>query len=120
MSGINNERNPHVASIYLGSQASGASVVVPGLYFRKRSRIKQVNIVDQAGVTLLSTDYFAFTLQDNGSTPVAYASGNTSATTLVANTPSALTLQAGGGSGLAGIGGRREGGAAQHENCWHL
>ena len=97
---MNNERNPQIESIYVGSQASGVSLSVPGLYFRKRSRIKNVWIVDQAGVNATgnTTDYFAFTLQDNSATPIAYAAFTTSGTSLAALTQSAaFTLKNGGG-----------------------
>lgn len=96
---MNNERNPAIQAIYLGSQASGASAVVPGLYFRKRSRIKNVYLVDQIGLnnTDYTTDYFTLTLQDNSATPVAYATVSTSGKVVAAVTQFPGVLDDGGG-----------------------
>jgi hypothetical protein len=93
----NNERNPQVAPIYVGSQASGAAATVPGIYFRKRSRIKNVYLVDQLGFTGTTADYFTLTLQDNATTPVSYASGAVKAA-LAALTQTSLALASGGGT----------------------
>lgn len=87
-----NERAPVITPIFLGSGASAATVVFNGLYFRKKSRIKNVWLVDQAGITLSASNYETITLQDNSSSPVAYASVATSAAAAVANTQLALAL----------------------------
>jgi hypothetical protein len=99
---MNNERLPSINSVYIGTQASGASIVLPGIFFRKRSRIKNVYLVDQAGLSATgdTTDYFTLTLQDNSATPVAYAVVTTSGSAVVVNTqfPTAGgTLKVGGG-----------------------
>lgn len=88
MSGTNNERNPHLSVIPIGTQA--ADVVLPGLYFRKRSRIKNVWLVDQAGIASDGTNKILFTLQDGSA--VAYASQTTNGHAAVALTPLLLPL----------------------------
>src|ERR1700679_350336 len=99
MSAMNNERNPNVNAIYLGSQASAASLAMPGVFFRKRSRIKNVYLVDQAGLSATgdTTDYFILTLQDNSATPIAYAVVSTSGIAVAALTQIPGVLQNGGG-----------------------
>lgn len=92
MSATLNERNPQLAIIPLGSQASGMNVVVPGLYFRKHSRIKNVWLINGAAIAANGTNHVAVTLQDNSGTPVSYASADTSAAAVVANTQYALAL----------------------------
>lgn len=88
----NNERAPHVTNIYLGSQLSTANLIVPGIYFRKHSRIKGVNIINGAALSKDNTNHVTFTLQDNSSSPVAYAAFDTSSAAFVAQTPVAMTL----------------------------
>ena len=85
-----NERNPNVSTIPIGTNASGVTIVVPGIYFRKHSRIKNVWFLDQVGIALSSSDYQTIKLQDNSSSPVTYASVATSAAAAVVNTPLAL------------------------------
>lgn len=87
-----NERNPNIAAIPIGTAASASTVTVPGLYFRKHSRIKNAYLVDQAGVAASGTNYSTVTLQDNSSAPVAYAAVATSATAAVANTQLPMVL----------------------------
>ena len=82
-----NERNPNVDAIYIGSQITVTTVILPGLYFRKHSRIKNVWFVDQAGITLSASNYQTVTLQDMTGAPVVYAKIATSAVAAVANTP---------------------------------
>jgi hypothetical protein len=100
---MNNERNPQVTPIQIGtiSTSSGLSsgVVVPGIYMRKRSRIKNVYFVNNGAVAKSNSNYLSLLLQDNSATPVAYASAATSAAAVVQNTQYPLALQAGGGSG---------------------
>lgn len=85
-----NERNPNVAQIVIGTLVSSSTVVVPGLYFRKHSRIKNVYFADQTGITKDNTNHVGVTLQDLSS--VAYAALDTSDAAAVANTPLALAL----------------------------
>jgi hypothetical protein len=87
-----NERAPQITSVFLGSGASASTVVFNGLFFRKKSRIKNVWIVDQAGITVSASNYETLTLQDNSSSPVAYAAIATSAVAAVANTQLAMVL----------------------------
>lgn len=95
---LNNERNPNLVQVYLGNQGSAAAVVVPGIFFRKRSRLKNVYVVDQLGNSSSTTDYFTFSLQDNSPTPIAYASFTSSGLALAAVTQSPpFALLAGGG-----------------------
>lgn len=72
-----NERNPHITIIPLGTQA--ASIVQPGIYFRKHSRIKNVWLVDQNGIAASTSNWINAILQDNSGSPVTYASANTKA-----------------------------------------
>lgn len=90
--GKSNERNPHITVIPLGTTTSGVALTVPGIYFRKHSRIKNAYLVDQAGITKSNSNYQIVTLQDNSSSPVAYASVATSDSAAVANTQLALQL----------------------------
>lgn len=85
-----NERSPNVDQIYLGSGASAATVVFPGLFFRKKSRIKNVWLVDQLGIAASGSNYETITLMDLSS--VSYASVATSGVAAVANTQLALAL----------------------------
>ncbi len=85
-----NEREPSVTPIYIGSQVSGVSVVLPGIYFRKHSRIKNVWFVDKTGIAKSSSNYVTLVLQDNAGSPNLYASIATSASAAVALTPLAL------------------------------
>jgi hypothetical protein len=87
-----NERNPNVDIIPIGTFVSASTAVVPGLYFRKHSRIKNVYFVDQVGIAKSSSNYQTVTLQDNSGSPVAYAAVATSAVAAVVNTPLAMTL----------------------------
>lgn len=59
---MNNERNPHVSIVNVGTIA--ATKTLPGLYFRKKSRIKNVVYVDQAGVAADNTNFLQLSLQD--------------------------------------------------------
>lgn len=96
---MNNERNPQIESVYVGSQASGASLTLPGIFFRKRSRIKNVYLASGAAINATgnTTDYFTLTLQDNSATPIAYATVTTSGTSVAALTQLKGVLNAGGG-----------------------
>jgi hypothetical protein len=91
----NNERNPQIVVIPLGTQA--ASITLPGFFVRKRSRIKNVYLADQAGIAASGSNWIDVKLQDN-STPVVYAEGNTKAG-IAALTQLPIALAAGGGSG---------------------
>lgn len=87
-----NERNPQVTQIDIGTIASATTIVVPGIFFRKRSRIKNVYLADQAGITKSNSNYQVVKLQDNASSPVAYATVATSDSAAVANTQLAAVL----------------------------
>lgn len=92
MGAHNNERDPSVTPIAIGTLASSANIVLPGIYFRKRSRIKNVWLVDKTGITLSTSNYLTVTLQDNSTAPVAYAAIATSGVAAVANTQLAMPL----------------------------
>ena len=92
MSSNNNERTSFAMEINVGTLASSASVVIPGIYFRKHSRIKNVWLADTTGVSKSSSNYLTVTLQDNAGSPVSYAAVATSAAALVAVTPLAMAL----------------------------
>jgi len=83
-----NERAPSVSVVHIGTRASTAGAVLPGVYFRKHSRIKNVWFVDQAGQGLDTSNYVTLLLKDLAAT--AYATVTTSAVAAVANTPLAL------------------------------
>jgi hypothetical protein len=72
---MNSERMPNIATINVGTQA--ASITLPGLYFRKRSRIKEVKYIDQAGLAADNTNFLQLSLQDASS--VVYAALDTRA-----------------------------------------
>ena len=92
MGAKNNETGPQIAIIPLGSLAQSANSVIPGLYFRKHSRIKNVWLINGAAVSKSNSNYLALTLQDNAVSPVAYAASATSDNAVVANTQYALAL----------------------------
>ena len=98
MSAMNNERNPNVDIIPMGTLAIGAGlsagIVFPGLYLRKRSRIKNVYFANNAAVAKSGSNSLTLQLQDNAGTPVAYASACTSAAAVVQNTQYPLALAA--------------------------
>lgn len=94
MGAMNNERNPHIILIPIGTQA--ASIVLPGIYVRKRSRIKAVTLIDQSGIAASVSNYVTVSLQDL--VPAAYATGNTQAGIAALN-PLQIPLAAGSGSG---------------------
>lgn len=85
-----NERSPNIDQIFLGSGASASTVVFNGLFFRKKSRIKNVWLVDQLGIAASGSNYETITLMDLAS--VSYASVATSGVAAVANTQLALAL----------------------------
>ncbi len=97
MSAQNNEVNPNVVVIPLGTQA--ATITLPGFFMRKRARIKNVYLADQAGIAASASNYVGVKLQDNAGTPIVYASADTQAGA-VALTQYPIALAAGGGSGL--------------------
>lgn len=87
-----NERNPNVVQLEIGTVVSAQTLTVPGIYFRKHSRIKNVYFVDQLGIAKSSSDYQTITLQDNAATPVPYAAVATSSAASVVNTQLAMPL----------------------------
>ena len=94
MSAQNNALAPNVATIPIGSLASAMNIVLPGIYFSKKSRIKRVDFVDQAGVASNSSNKLSIQLQDNAGSPVAYASISTFGNAAVALAPLSLTKKA--------------------------
>jgi hypothetical protein len=96
----NNERNPNVDIIPIGTTVTSTTVVYPGLFLRKRSSIKNVWLVNTAAISKDNTNHVTVQLQDNAGSPVAYASADTSDNAVVAVTQYALALQAGGGTGI--------------------
>lgn len=104
MSANNPERMPQIVSIPIGTQA--ASIVLPGAYFRKRSRLKAARIIDQAGVSASNSNYLTMTLESLAANPTVYASHDSRSANqgaLVANTPALMTL--GGGTVLGAASG---------------
>lgn len=98
----NNERDSRVTPIYIGTLATSANSVVPGLYFPKRSRIKNVWYVDQAATAKNASNHLVLTLQDNAGSPVAYATADTTDNAVVALTPYALAYTNDSGDSNAG------------------
>ena len=101
MSGFMSERWPNLTAVVVGTQS--ATISLPALYARKRSRIKDVQYTNQIALTADDTNYFTLSLQDASGN--VYASYSTKLTggngALVANTPAQLTL---GGSGVTVLG----------------
>jgi hypothetical protein len=86
-----NERNPNIVEILIGTQA--ATISLPGIYFRKHSRIKAVHYIDQAGIAADNTNFLQLSLQD--ASAVQYATLDTRAAHDGANTalvPQAMDL----------------------------
>ena len=75
MSAMNSERNPHVVSAVLGTQAS--TISLPLLYVRKKSRLKALRILDQAGISASNSNYLVMALKDENG--VSYAQYDTRA-----------------------------------------
>lgn len=75
MSAVNSERLPNISPVYLGTQAS--TISLPLMYVRKKSRLKQVMLLDQAGISADNTNYLGIELQDQDG--VVYASLDTRA-----------------------------------------
>lgn len=61
MSAQDNGRAPVIVPILIGTQA--ATITLPGPLVRKRSRIKQIVYVDQAGVAADNTNFLQLSLQ---------------------------------------------------------
>jgi hypothetical protein len=55
MSASNNENNPHIAMLQVGTQA--ASISLPGLKFPKHSKVKKVSLINQAALAADDTNY---------------------------------------------------------------
>lgn len=68
-----NERNPNIVLIPLGTQA--ATVNLPGMFVRKHSRIKSVQLINKAAVAASDVDYVVVALKDsNGNSYASYDS----------------------------------------------
>lgn len=50
-----NENNPHVNTVQVGTQA--ASIELPGIYVRKKSKIRSVRLINQAALAQDDTNY---------------------------------------------------------------
>lgn len=91
-----NERSPQISRIHIGTIATSAGfstgIVVPGLYFRKHARIKKVYYADTSNIAASGSNHLVVKLQDNFSTPVVYASADTSAAAVVAGTQYAMAF----------------------------
>lgn len=90
MGSMNNERDPQILRINVGTLGTTVDTVVPGIYFRKRSRIKNVHLINQAAIAADPTQHVVVTLQSNAGSPVSYAAVDTKDSAAVANTPLAL------------------------------
>lgn len=84
-----NERQPIVTVIPVGTRATSIAISVPGIYFRKRSRIKSVTYIDTTAQPASGTNWVSLALQTSAA--VVYASLNSSPG-LAAVTPLAFTL----------------------------
>lgn len=81
MSAMNNELDPKLMSIQVGTQA--ATITLPAQLIRKKSKILNVTYVDQAGIAADNTNFLQLSLQV-GST--VYATLDTRAANNGANT----------------------------------
>lgn len=95
---MNSERVPYLVSAYVGTLAATGTAVGP--LFRKKTRIKNVTLTDQAGIAADNTNYLLVSVQTLAGTVVATydtrAAGNGALTALTggAMTISASTLLA--------------------------
>ncbi len=88
-----NERNPNVNVLgAVGDLGTTTTLILPGLYCRKRARIKNVWLVDMTGIAKNATHHVQITVTDNAGSPVTYASVDTADNAAVAKTPLALVL----------------------------
>jgi hypothetical protein len=87
-----NERNPNIQSILIGSVATTTTVVMPGCYFRKHCKIKNIWLVDQAGISEDPTQHVQVTLQDTSGSPVSYGTVDTANGAALANKPLQVPL----------------------------
>jgi hypothetical protein len=94
---VNSERMPNVTTVQVGTQA--ATITLPSMNFRKKSRIKEVRYTDQAGLAADNTNFLQLSLQQGDGTVIAALdtrAANNGA--LTANTSKALTLTNNAGS----------------------
>lgn len=88
MSLNNAERMPFVTALVIGTQA--ATKTLPGAYFRKKTRIKNVHVIDQAGVAADNTNFLQVSLQDlSGNVYASYDTRAANQGALTAMTPGA-------------------------------
>lgn len=87
-----NERAPHLDEIHVGSQA--ATITLPGKIMRKHSRIKNVWVIDQAGIAADNANFLQLSLQslDGSIVYATYDSRAANQGAIVANTPKLLAL----------------------------
>jgi hypothetical protein len=92
---VMSERLPNVVHVPIGTLA--ATTTLPGMYFRKKSRIKHVHLINQASLAADNTNYLQLSLQDVAGGNQEYAALDTRAAhegALTAMTPKELTLTA--------------------------
>lgn len=68
-SAVNPERMPYIASAYVGTLA--ATGTANGPYFRKKTRIKNIMLTDQAGIAADNTNFLTVSVQTLAGTVVA-------------------------------------------------
>lgn len=90
-----NYNNPHLVVVPLGSITSDGSL--PALYLPKKSEIKSVALIDQAGIAADNSNWISVKLQ-NGSTEIATfdsrAAGNGALTALEGKAMTLVAAQA--------------------------
>lgn len=93
MSAMQNELNPQINLVQIGTQA--ASITLPGPQAEKARRIKAVKLINQAALAQDDTNYLVVNLLLNGASVATVSSKLTGGTgPLVANTPLAAVLAA--------------------------
>lgn len=88
MSAARSDLMPNIVLIPIGTQSGAISL--PGLLCTKHSRIKSVNLINQANVALNATNFATVSLEDSAGSVLGTVSTATQA--LTALTPQALPL----------------------------
>lgn len=103
MSASRSDLMPNITAINVGSQA--ASKVLPGMLFKRKSKIKSVSYIDQTGLAADNTNFLQIQLQDlSGNVVGSLDTRAANQGALVAMTPSDLVLAAAGTAVLDGHG----------------
>jgi archaellum component FlaF (FlaF/FlaG flagellin family) len=95
MSAMRSDLIPNVSVINIGSQA--ASIILPGMLFKSKSKIKSVSLINQTALAADNTNFLQVVLEDlsgNDLATVDTRAANQGA--LVAMTPKDAVLSAGG------------------------